>query len=80
MKFEYDLVRDLLYIYFAEPSVRVAKTVTIVPGVNADFSMEGKLVGIEVIDASEIMGKKIEFTLPEVSRQMAKITTELNKL
>jgi uncharacterized protein YuzE len=61
------------------PLCWLAKTVTIVPGVHADFSMEGKLVGIEVIDASEIMGKKIEFTLPEVSRQMEKITTELDK-
>ena len=67
MKLEYDPVRDLLYIYFAEVSVKAAKTVTIVPGVHADFSSEGRLIGIEVIDASEVMGKKIEFTLPEVS-------------
>ncbi len=66
MKLEYDPVRDLLYIYFAEASVKSAKTVTIVPGVHADFSAEGKLIGIEVIDASEVMGKKIEFTLPEM--------------
>ena len=79
MKLEYDPVRDLLYIYFAEPSVMVAKTITVVPGVHADFNTEGKLVGIEVIDASEIMGKKIEFTLPEVSRQAMKIATESKK-
>jgi uncharacterized protein YuzE len=66
MKLEYDPVRDLLYIYFAEPCVKSAKTVTVVPGVHADFSAEGKLIGIEVIDASEVMGRKIEFTLPEV--------------
>lgn len=68
MKLEYDPVRDLLYIYFAETSVKAAKTVTVVPGVHADFSAKGKLIGIEVIDATEIMGKKIEFTLPELSR------------
>jgi uncharacterized protein YuzE len=33
--------------------------------VHADFDKDGKLIGIEVIDASELMGKKIEFTLPE---------------
>jgi len=72
MKLEYDPVRDLLYIYFAETSAKAAKTETVMPGVHADFNVEGKLIGIEVIDASEIMGKKIEFTLPEVH------TTEMN--
>ena len=41
---------------------------TLMPGVHADFSAEGKLIGIEVIDATEVVGKKIEFALPEVSR------------
>lgn len=45
---------------------KVAKTETIVPGVHADFNIDGKLLGIEVIDAVEIMGGKIEFKLPEV--------------
>jgi uncharacterized protein YuzE len=49
--------------------------VTVVPGVHADFSGEGKLIGIEVIDASEIMGKKIEFTLPEVSQSAMKVAS-----
>ena len=66
MKFEYDPDRDLLYIYFTEPSAKAAKTVTVMPGVHANFNVEGKLIGIEVIDASEVMGNKIEFTLPEV--------------
>lgn len=65
MKIEYDPERDLLYIYFADTEKKSAETVTIKPGVHADFDKEGKLIGIEVIDASELMGKKIEFTLPE---------------
>lgn len=48
---------EILYIYFAEPSAKAAKTVTVVPGVYADFSVDGKLIGIEVIDASEVMGR-----------------------
>ena len=35
--------------------------VTIAPGMHADFSAEEKLVGIEIIDASEVLGKKFEF-------------------
>ena len=68
MKVQYDPTRDLLYIYFSEPTAKAAKTVTVEPGVHADFSAAGKLIGIEVIDASEIIGNKIEFALPELAR------------
>ena len=72
MKIEYDPVRDLLYVYFAEPTIKAAETVTIKPGVHADFDRGGKLIGIEVIDASEIIGGEIEFKLPEVVHPTAK--------
>lgn len=67
MKIEYDPERDLLYICFAESGTKSAETVAIKPGVHADFDKDGKLIGIEVIDAKEIMGEKIEFKLPELS-------------
>lgn len=67
MKIEYDPERDLLYIYFAETEKKVAQTITITPGVHADFDSDNKLIGIEVIEASKVMGKKIEFKLPELS-------------
>lgn len=67
MKIEYDPERDLLYIYFADSDIKSAETITIKPGVHADFDKDGKLIGIEVIDAKEIMGEKIEFKLPELS-------------
>ncbi|GFP28993.1 DUF2283 domain-containing protein [Candidatus Hakubella thermalkaliphila] len=66
MKIEYDPVRDLLYLYFKEPLAKAAKTVTATPGVHLDFDRDEKLIGIEVIDASEVIGGKIEFRLPEV--------------
>jgi len=72
VKIEYDPVRDLLYVYFAGPTKKAAETVTIKPGVHADFDREGKLIGIEVIDASEIIGGEIEFKLPEVVHSTAK--------
>ncbi len=65
MRIEYDPERDLLYLYFADTEKKSAETVTIKPGVHADFDKDGKLIGIEVMDASDLMGKKIEFTLPE---------------
>jgi len=67
MKIEYDPERDLLYIYFAEAETKAAQTITTTPGVYADFDKKGKLIGIEVIEASKVMGKKIEFKLPELT-------------
>ena len=61
MKIEYDTVRDLLYIWFAPPGERAAKTETIVPGVHADFDREGRLIGIEILDASEVLRHKVQF-------------------
>jgi hypothetical protein len=31
------------------------------PGVHADFDRQGRLIGIEVLDATEILGQKIQF-------------------
>jgi len=73
MRIDYDPVRDLLYVYFAEPTTKAAETVTITPGVHADFDREGKLIGIEVIDATEVIGGKIEFKLPQVVHSPIKL-------
>ena len=67
MKIEYDPERDLLYLYFADPGKKAAETVTIKPGVFADFDQDGKINGIEVLDAKEVLGKRIEFELPQIT-------------
>ena len=66
MKIEYDSVRDLLYIWFGIQGDKAAKTETVVPGVHADFDRQGRLIGIEVLDASEVLHQKVQFevTLP----------------
>ena len=61
MKIEYDSVRDLLYIWFGLPGERAAKTETVVPGVHADFDRQGRLLGIEVLDASEVLRHTVQF-------------------
>ena len=61
MKIEYDPVRDLLYIWFGMPGEKAAKTETVVPGVYADFDRGGRLLGIEVLDASEVLRHKVQF-------------------
>jgi uncharacterized protein YuzE len=61
MKMEYDPTRDLLYIWFGVPGTKAAQTETVTPGVHADFDREGKLLGIEVLDASDVMQNKVQF-------------------
>jgi uncharacterized protein YuzE len=61
MKIEFDSDRDLLYIWFGEEGTKSAQTITVVPGVHADIDASGKLIGIEVIDATEVLGNKLQF-------------------
>lgn len=67
MRIELDTERDLLYIYFSDSGAKAAKTVTIAPGVHADFDRDEKLIGIEVLEASKALGEKIEFKIPASS-------------
>ena len=68
MRIEYDPDRDLLYIWFGVVGTKAARTLTVAPGVHADFDAHGKLVGLEVLDATEVLGKSVQFevTLPSV--------------
>jgi len=61
MKIEYDSEHDLLYIWLAAPGTKAARTETISAGVHADFDPKGKLIGLEVMDAAETLGHKLQF-------------------
>lgn len=51
MKIEYDREVDALYVRLQEKFV--AKTVEIEEGVNIDLDDGGKLIGLEILDATE---------------------------
>ncbi len=51
MKIEYDREVDAVYIYLQQKEV--AKTVELTPGVNVDLDEDGKLIGIEVLEATQ---------------------------
>lgn len=61
MKIEYDSVHDLVYIWFGTPGEKAARTETIMPGVHADFDKQGKLIGIEILEASTVLKHKLNF-------------------
>jgi len=54
MKIEYDRDVDALYIRLQEKNV--ARTIEIGEGLNIDFDDQGKLIGLEVLDATESYG------------------------
>lgn len=51
MKIEYDKETDALYIRLQEKYV--TKTIEIQDGINIDIDEDGKLVGLEVLDATD---------------------------
>jgi len=61
MRIEYDSARDLLYVWLGVPGTRAARTDTVAPGVHADFDAHGILIGLEVLDASQVLGQKGQF-------------------
>jgi len=61
MKVEFDPLRDLMYVWFGEPGAKAARTEAVAPGVFADFDQGGRLIGIEVLDASEVLQHKVQF-------------------
>ena len=61
MRIEYDADRDLLYMWLGTVGTKAAQTVTVCPGVHADFDARGKLLGFEVLDATEVLGKQVQF-------------------
>ncbi len=70
MRIEYDPARDLLYIWFSVVNTRAAQTTTVAPGVHADLDASGKLIGLEVLDATEVLGKKVQFEVALPSLQV----------
>lgn len=63
MRIEYDPARDLLYVWFSQKGVKAAQTITVAPGVHADFDSNQKLIGLEVLDAAQVLGPRVEFGL-----------------
>lgn len=61
MKFEYDSDADAGYIYLEYPikNGAVKKTVELNDNITLDLDEKGKLIGIEVLDASKIVKKRV---------------------
>jgi len=60
MKFEYDKDADAAYIYLEYPiqDGQVKNTIELNDNIILDFDEKGKLLGVEILDASKVLNKK----------------------
>ena len=60
MKFEYDKDADAAYIYLEYPiqDGQVKNTIELNDNITLDFDDKGKLLGVEILDASKVLNKK----------------------
>ncbi len=60
MKFEYDKEADAAYIYFAYPikEGQSKSAVELKENIVLDFDGRGKLLGVEILNASKVLNKK----------------------
>ncbi len=61
MKFEYDQEADAGYIYLKYPleDGECKKTEEISENIILDFDTSGKLIGVEILNASKVVNKKV---------------------
>lgn len=61
MKLEYDKDVDAAYIYIEYPikEGEAKKTIELNENIILDFDAKGKLLGVEILNASKIMNKKV---------------------
>jgi uncharacterized protein YuzE len=58
MRTTYDPEADALFLWFGPEGTSSANTEEVAPGIMLDFDIEGRVIGIEVLDVSERMARK----------------------
>ena len=56
MRVTYDSDVDVLYIFIREDGSPAVDSVDLEPGISADLDEQGRVLGIEILDASEKTG------------------------
>lgn len=61
MKIEYDKEVDAAYIYVSHPikNGEAKKTIELNEDIIIDFDDKGKLLGVEILNASHVLNKKV---------------------
>ena len=67
MRIEYDSEVDALYIQFRPTAPGTAQNRQVSEDVIADYGPDGKLVGLEILDASVVLGEEAGRVVVEVA-------------
>ncbi|HLD43455.1 MAG TPA: DUF2283 domain-containing protein [Candidatus Nanoarchaeia archaeon] len=61
MKFEYDKDADAAYVYFQYPirDGEAKNTIELNDNIVLDFDAQGKLLGVEILNASTVLKKEV---------------------
>lgn len=70
-KIYYDKKTDVLWLYIKSGTEKEHKEVT--PGVNVEIGNNGELLGIEILNASKVLGSKLG--LKTFKRDLSSLTT-----
>ncbi len=63
MKIRYDAEVDALYIEIRALEPGTAECRELTPDITADYGPDGKLAGLEILDASEVLGEDAQGSL-----------------
>lgn len=69
IRMRYDVTVDALAIEF-QPGARIARTITSEPGIHVDLDADGRIVTMELLDASARIPRKQLETLPNASEYL----------
>lgn len=67
MKIQYDASADALYIEFRSLAPGTAENRELSEDVIADFGPDGVIAGLEILNASEVLGDNLKKVIVEVS-------------
>ena len=67
MKIQYDAEVDALYIEFRALQPGTAENRDLTEDIAANFGPDGKLAGLEILNASAVLGEELEKVIVEVS-------------
>jgi uncharacterized protein YuzE len=74
MKIRYDAEVDALYIELRPLSPGTAECRELTPDIMADYGPDGKIAGLEILDASQVLGEDSHKVVLELSPVAAAVT------
>lgn len=76
MKIHYDAEVDALYIEFHSLTPGTAENRPLSDEVTANYGPDGRLAGLEILDASAVLGEDLKKLVFEVSPVLRQVTTK----